>query len=169
MNEHPSRSARTTPFNSSVEAGLRALCLLAAAHPDAYELQRLLTFDYLVVHSADLPGGPISLHPATPQRSGELLVRRRLVEDGLLLCVSRGLLDRRFEPNGFRFAANERTASFLDSLTAHYTDHLRQRAHWVVESFGRLDAEDLDALVHENLGRWGAEFELSTLTPEEGT
>jgi hypothetical protein len=167
MSDTSLRLARMTPFNSSVEAGLRALCMLAAAHPEAYDLQRLSIFDYLVVHSADLPGGPTSLHPPTPQRSGELLVRRRLVEDGLLLYVSRGLLDRRLDPSGFRFAANEWTASFLDSLTAGYTDHLRLRAEWVVDSFGSLDAEELDALVHENLGRWGAEFELSAARTEE--
>ena len=157
----------STPFNSPVEAGLRALFVLVAAHPSAYDLQRLLVFDYFVVHSADLHGGPVSLHPATPHRSGEILVRRRLVEQGLLLYMSRGLVERRMEPDGFRFLATEEAAPFLDCLTAPYCDHLRLRAQWVVASFGSLDAQELGALVSQNLGRWGAEFEVNTALAEE--
>lgn len=156
-----------TPFNSPVEAGLRALSLLAAAHPDAYDLQRLLVFDYFVVHSADLQGGPVSLHPATPHRSGEILVRRRLVEQGLMLYMSRGLVERCSEPDGFRFAATEEAAPFLDSLTSPYCNELRDRANWVISSFGPLNALELDAIVTDNLGRWGAEFEFEAVLSEE--
>jgi hypothetical protein len=53
----------TAPFNSAVEIGLRSLCLLTAAFPAAYSLQRLVVFDYLLVHSDDMPGGPPGLHP----------------------------------------------------------------------------------------------------------
>jgi hypothetical protein len=155
-----------TPFNSPVEAGLRALNVLLAAHPAAYDLQRLLVFDYFVVHSADLHGGPVSLHPPTPQRSGEILVRRRLVEQGLLLYMSRGLVERLMNPEGIYFTATEGAASFLDSLTAPYCDELRARAYWSVDSFGQLDAQELDALVSENLGRWGAEFEFESVLSE---
>ena len=157
----------SAPFNSPLEAGLRALSVLVAAHPDAYDLQRLLVFDYFVVHSADLHGGPVSLHPATPHRSGEILVRRQLVEQGLLLYMSRGLIERRMEPEGFRFVATEEAAPFLDSLTAPYCAMLRSRADWVVGSFGPLDAREIDNLVNENLGRWGAEFEFEAMLAEE--
>jgi len=167
MTEPRPHESSLTPFNSPVEAGLRALNVLVAAHPDAYDLQRLLVFDYFVVHSADLHGGPVSLHPATPQRSGEILVRRRLIEQGLLLYMSRGLVERRMEPEGIYFAATEGAAPFLDSLTAPYCDELRACADWVVGSFGPLDARELDALVSENLGRWGAEFEFETMFSEE--
>lgn len=162
----PAEDGSTTPFNSPVEAGLRALSILVAAHPDAYDLQRLLVFDYFVVHSADLKGGPVSLHPATPHRSGEILVRRYLVEQGLMLYMSRGLVERCLEPDGFRFVATEDAAPFLDSLTASYCHRLRTRANWVVSTFGPLEARELDAIVTENLGRWGAEFEFDAVLLE---
>ena len=54
------------PFNGPVEIGLRALALLNEAFPACYSMQRLVVFDYLVVHSDDMPGGPTGLHPKTP-------------------------------------------------------------------------------------------------------
>lgn len=85
MSEH-----RLSPFNSALEAGVRTLSVLVASHPKAHDLGRLVQYDYLTVHSADADGPP-SLHPALPLRSGELLVRRGLIESGLRLMVSRAL------------------------------------------------------------------------------
>jgi hypothetical protein len=84
------------PFNSPLECGLRALALLAAAQPAACDLQRLVFYDYLLVHSGDVPAGPDSIHPPTPLRSGEALVRRHWIERGLLLMISRELIIRTF-------------------------------------------------------------------------
>lgn len=44
---------------------------------------------------------------------GELLVRRAVLEQGLLLYQSRGLVERRYTEGGLMFAATERTAAFL--------------------------------------------------------
>jgi len=49
-------------FNGPLEAGIRAVAILGAAHPKAFDLQRLTAFDYLLVHTGDV-GGPESLHP----------------------------------------------------------------------------------------------------------
>src|SRR4051794_18613760 len=80
-------------FNSPLETGVRALTILEAAFPNSCDLQRLVELDYLVVHSGDV-GGPESLHAPLPLRAGELLVRRELIEKGLLLMMSRGLVAR---------------------------------------------------------------------------
>jgi ABC-three component (ABC-3C) system Middle Component 2 len=61
-------------FNSSLETGVRAVVVLDAAFPRAFDLSQLTWLDHLVVHTADI-GGPDSLHPDIPQRTGELLVR----------------------------------------------------------------------------------------------
>jgi hypothetical protein len=55
-----------SPFNGPVEIGLRALCVLTTAFPTEYALQRLVVFDYFLVHSDDIEGGPEGLHPRTP-------------------------------------------------------------------------------------------------------
>src|SRR6478672_1772276 len=108
------------PFNGPIEIGLRALTLLSEAFPAPYSLQRLVVSDYLLVHSDDLPDGPPGLHPKTPHRGGELLVRRAVLEQGLMLYQSRGLLERHYTEKGVMFAATERTAGFLDALSSDY-------------------------------------------------
>src|SRR4051812_31109836 len=118
------------PFNSPLECGLRTLTLLAAAQPSAYDLQRLIFYDYLLVHSGDVPGGPDSIHPATPLRSGEALVRRRWIERGLLLMLSRELVVRTFSDSGIQYAASPLTESFLRYMEEAYTKKLRERATW---------------------------------------
>jgi len=156
------------PFNGPVEIGLRALAVLNEAYPDAYSLQRLVIFDYLIVHSDDIPGGPSGLHPKTPHRGGELLVRRGVLQEGLLLYQSRGLVERRYENSGVLFVATDRSASFLDALSADYVAGLRERAAWLVSNFGMLPDVDLEQIVRNHVGEWGAEFEMeSVLWAEE--
>ena len=93
-------------FNSPLEAGLRILALLIAAHLQSMDLQKLVFLDFLTVHSADV-GGPESLHPSTPHRAAELVLRRDLLEQGALLLVSRKLLWRQFDATGFSYQATE--------------------------------------------------------------
>lgn len=74
-----------SPFNSPVESGLRACVLLYSLFPIASSLQRLVVLDYMLIHSDDVPDGPPGLHPKTPYRSGELLVRRDTLHRGIIL------------------------------------------------------------------------------------
>ena len=50
-------------FNTPLECGLRCAALLLAAYPAPCDLQRLVQYEYLLVHSGDVPQGPPSLHP----------------------------------------------------------------------------------------------------------
>src|SRR4051794_38949553 len=97
---------RPLTFNSPLEAGTRAVAVLAAAYPRAFDLQRLIAFDHLLVHTGDI-GGPASLHPPVPLRSAELLVRRKLVERALLLMMTRDLIGRQVGSDGIRYIAGE--------------------------------------------------------------
>jgi len=157
------------PFNGPVEIGLRALAVLNDAFPTAYSLQRLVILDYLVVHSDDVPGGPTGLHPKTPHRSGELLVRRKSLQEGLLLYQSRGLVEQRYEETGVFFAATERSAGFLEALSTEYLIALRERAAWLVDSFGQLPDTELEQMVREHRGEWGAEFTMESVLWSEGS
>lgn len=159
-----------SPFNGPVEIGLRALCVLTTAFPAAYALQRLVVFDYFLVHSDDIEGGPEGLHPRTPHRGGEILVRRGVIQAGLTLYESRGLIERVYKNGGIFFAATDKSADFLDTLSTEYLKGLRERADWVVDSFGHLDDVELDAMVRDRIGTWGAEFSMeSVLWTEEAS
>lgn len=164
------RGRIVSPFNGPIEIGLRALCVLTTAFPAAYALQRLVVFDYFLVHSDDIEGGPEGLHPQTPHRGGEILVRRGVLQEGLALYESRGLLERIYRDGGIFFAATDRSADFLDTLSAEYLRRLRERADWVVDSFGLLDDAALDGIVRDRIGAWGAEFAMeSVLWAEEAS
>ena len=152
-----------SPFNSSVELGFRTLVLLNESYPKEFSLRHLVILDYLMVHSDDISGGPKGLHPKTPYRSGELLVRREPLQNGLLLFHSRGLIEKRYRETGVYYSAGESTESFLAVLESDYASQLILRAKWVVSTFSEEPIESLEALINRNLGRWGAEFELASI------
>jgi hypothetical protein len=152
----------TTPtvqtFNSPIETGIRALILLAESYPEQFDLQRILEFDYIMVHTGDVDGPP-SIHPALPLRSGELLVRRQLIERGLLLMISRGLVSRQATPTGFTYQAEDDAGPFLDALTAEYLDDLKDRATWVVDRFSEMNDHDVRFLLTKVYDQWTREFQ----------
>jgi hypothetical protein len=151
---HPARL-----FNSAQEYGFRMLFLLDAANPEQADLQRLISYDYLLVHSGDVEGGPLSLHPAVPFRGSELLVKRDLVRSGLDLMFARELVEKRLIEQGIVYCGSQLTRAFLDLLKTPYAVNLRGRAQWVIERFGSLTDEALNSFMSGNIGRWGAEFE----------
>src|SRR5690348_380749 len=106
-------------FNGPLEAGLRLVALLGAAYPRGFDLQRLTAFDYLLVHTGDI-GGPSSLHPPAPLQSAEILVRRKLLERGLLLMMTRDLIEREANSKGIRYSAGDNAAPFLASVESDY-------------------------------------------------
>lgn len=146
------------PFNSPLETGLRSLAILEAAFPSRHDLQRLVELDYLVVHSADV-GGPESLHVPLPLRAGELLVRRQLIEKGLLLMMSKGLIERHTVAAGIEYSASDTASPYLANLSASYTLRLRERAQWLVGNFEGFSTEELRDLVRRFFARWSSEFE----------
>lgn len=155
------------PFNGPIEIGLRALTLMSEAYPATFSLQWMVVSDYLLVHSDDLPDGPPGLHPKTPHRSGELLVRRTALEQGLMLYQSRGLLDRHYTKAGVMFSATERTAGFLDALSSDYALQLRERAAWLVSLFGGASDDELLKITNAHVGEWGAEFAMESVLKAE--
>jgi hypothetical protein len=151
---------RTATFNSPIETGVRALILLAEAYPQRLDLQRLLEYDYIMVHTGDFEGGPQSIHPALPLRSGELLVRRQLIERGLMLMISRALVTREATEQGFMYRAQDDAGPFLDALTAEYIADLRNRATWVVARFGQTPDAEIRIMLSQIYDQWSREFQV---------
>jgi hypothetical protein len=149
-------------FNSPIETGMRALILLAESYPARLDLQRIVEFDYILVHTGDVDGPP-SIHPALPLRSGELLVRRQLIERGLLLMISRDLVSRHATQQGFAYQAEDEAGPFLDSLTADYLGDLKDRATWVVDRFTGMSNGEIRAMLSGIYDQWSREFQV----PEE--
>lgn len=147
------------PFNSALETGIRSVGILVPAYPKAFDLQRLVAFDHLIVHTGDV-GGPESLHPKLPMGSAELLVRRHIVERGLMLMISRGLINRFVDETGITYRAGELAETFLESLCTPYLIALRERATWVIQTFGDMDDEEFRGTMNSLFDRWIEEFQV---------
>jgi hypothetical protein len=145
-------------FNSALETGVRSVVLLHAASPRAYDITHLTWLDHLVVHTHDLPEGPPSLHPDIPQRSGELVVRRTIVEDGLKLMVHLHMLEVQYTDNGILYAATEEASLFVQLIRSEYGKLLKQRASWLIDYVTHSDPSFLVNLIQEKVGRWTVEF-----------
>ena len=145
-------------FNSPLETSLRALVVLDALHPRTCTLSELTWFDHLVVHTSDVEG-PESLHPDLPSRGGELLVRRRLVEEGMRLLINADLATLLDEDDGVRYVAGDDAPSFIDLMETRYCRRLKACATWLAETFGSMTEEQMRGIVHERLGRWTLEFQ----------
>jgi hypothetical protein len=146
-----------------VDVGIRVLAILTASFPNAATIDRLSLLDYLVVHTDDLDGGPPGINPKTPHRAVGILVRRESIQAGVALLQTRGLVRQRFDSDAVRFAATDSAGSFVDAMTSPYASKLRSRASWLADRLGMMEDADLQRLVAENLGRWGAEFEWDPL------
>jgi hypothetical protein len=145
-------------FNTAFESGVRSLILLTACFPLSVGLRRLVVLDHLVVHTGDIDG-PESLHPSESSRSAELLVRRGLVNSGLALMGTRGLVVRSATSEGFRYRAGEEAGTFIDLLRSDYSVALKERAVWVANEVAPLSDEEIDDLVRSRMDLWDTEFQ----------
>lgn len=145
-------------FNGPLEAGIRAVSILGAAFPQTYDLQRLVALDYLLVHTGDIDG-PDNLHPPTPMHSTELLVRRKLIEESLLLMMTRNLVEREITPEGIKYGAGENATTFLSSVSSGYLLALKDRAAWLVETLGELRDEQFKSVMRRLFDQWVEEFQ----------
>lgn len=145
-------------FNSPLETGLRALFVLNAAHPRAFDLTHMTWFDHLVVHTGDI-GGLESLHPDVPHRSGELLVRRRLIEEGLTLMRRLHMIEVLATEHGILYQASDEAPALLELMRSNYAVNLQARAQWLAENVCNLSEERMHRLIREKIGRWNVEFQ----------
>lgn len=154
------RTSSGHPFNSTLETGIRALVVLEAFYPRRCDLMEMTWLDHLVVHTGDLDGDgvPESLHPDLPNRAGELLVRRQLVEKSLRVMQQVHLIDVFESEAGIEFCASQEAPSYLDLLQAPYSQALKARAKWMAERFAGMTTPEIRALIEARIGRWTAEF-----------
>lgn len=144
-------------FNTEYELGLRMVYLLVALGPGGADLQKLVLLDYAVVYSGDLDGPP-SLHTPVPFRGTEMLVRRQLIENGLRLMSTRGLVSARLGEAGVLFVPGPFAHSFVGSANSPYFRQLETRCAWASKRFEAENSVELTGLFHEWGHRWGAEL-----------
>jgi hypothetical protein len=144
-------------LNSPLEVGLRMLFLLSQITIPV-DLNRLAIYDYLLLHSQDLDDGPASLHPPTPLRSGELLVRRNQITRGLYLLETRGLVERDYSNEGITFRSSKLVEPFLKYFESEYSIKCSDISRWIAETFDVMSTDQLRTFIHSRIGKWGVEF-----------
>jgi len=143
-------------FNTAMESSVRSLVVLTKI-TETVDLDLLVLYDYFLVHSADYPSGPSSLHPPVPYRSGELLVRRDLVRAGLDYARRKGLAELCFATDGVSYRATKIARQFLHYFSTKYFLEMSERARWIAGVLHKRPRAELLALVDENLELWGAD------------
>ena len=146
-----------TLFNSPLEIGLRLLFLFNATSK-AFDLQRLIYYNYLLVHSSDISSAPGSLHPDLPNRSCEIFVNRHIVQSGLKLLLTKKLIDVKYVKSGIAYKSNKLTSAFIEHFACEYSSLLKDRASWVTTNFDSMSDKKLVGFFNENIGKWGSEF-----------
>lgn len=146
-------------FNTPLEAGFRLLFVLSECRPEACDLQRLISYDYLLVHSGDVSSEFDSLHPAVPNRGSEWVVKRDVINMGLSLMFARDLLEKRLTATGIFFVGTELTTAFVRLLSSPYAEALRSRSAWLARTFGEYTDDALQKYMSRQVGTWGAEFD----------
>ncbi|TWC20673.1 MULTISPECIES: ABC-three component system middle component 2 [unclassified Pseudomonas] len=159
-------SGERSLFNSPIETGVRSLVILNATYPSSHDINELVWFDHLVVHSADL-GGPPSIHPKLPQRSGEILVRRELVQNGLNLMQKFGLISVVPSSSGICYQATEKAYPLVQLLSSEYSNTLKDRAKWLAVTVASLSKVDLRSVITSKIGNWAVEFQSDLLMESE--
>jgi hypothetical protein len=150
--------SQTSPFNSPFETGVRTVVILQAAAPKLFDLEQLTTLDHLVVHTKDL-GGPDSLHPPVQARWAELVVRRKLVQDGIALMVLKGLVRYHVNDKGHFYSAGDEAATFVDHMHTDYAKRLTAAAEWLAHFVNGFDRNQLRDLARRQFERWSVEFQ----------
>ena len=148
------------PFNNNIETGLRMLILLTSGFPKKFDFDQLVYLDYMIVHAGDIDPFKTSLHPDVPNRSGEILVRRNLIQEGLELFISRGLIEQLFDTGGINYRASDFATPFIDALCEKYSLQLIDCAEWIMSTYGNYTVSELQLLLNENLSNLKNEFNL---------
>lgn len=151
-------SKQRSPFNSPLEIGVRSLVLLNSFYPMSLDVTQLVDFDYLLIHSGDA-GGPRSLHPPIPLRTGEIIIKRQLIQNALLLMINKQLIKRQVTERGIEYILTDSARPFLNSIESNYIYELRERASWVNQEFGNKSDVELRSVINKFFDQWTTSFQ----------
>lgn len=148
-------------FNNEIEMGLRILVVLETIYPKSLDIEMINYYDYFILHTKDI-GGEESLHPAMPNRFGELVIKRELIHEGLKLLISKGLVEVKYTNDGIEYIASDVASPFLDNLESRYTQELSNNAQWVCLTFEDFSYAQIKEFVDKNKTKWGSELSYCT-------
>lgn len=145
-------------FNTPEEVGVRILFILSLCNK-RMSSQRIMYYDYFILHLYDIDSVYDSLHPDNPNHSSEIAVKRDIINRGLKLMISKGLLDIKYTKTGIYYQKNSITDPFLQMFKNGYVDKLKQNISVVNERFDKYSDGQIYKYIDRSIGSWYGEFE----------
>lgn len=153
----------TNIYNTPLEVGMRILILLSELDNNAADIDRLVIYDYFMLHGNDFDEDIESLHPATPYRAGEIYVKRKIIQESINLMHSKELLNIEYTKEGIFYKANELTKVFLEYLDTQYAKDLLKYSRLVIKKFNSYSNDELNVYINKDISKWGSEFTRESL------
>lgn len=121
-------------YSSDVEISLRLLAILQFYPNSPVNIERLVVYDYLILHGNDIFPKLKSLHPKSPNSSNEFLIKRELFKRGLHLLVSKELIKVNISKTGISYQGSELTVRFCQKLNSAYSRKLYPAVQSVISA-----------------------------------
>lgn len=153
-------------LNNSIEISLRLLILLETLNKGV-DFQRIIFYDYALLHSGDFDSDQSSLIPPSPFRREELSVKADLIQNALALLSKKQLIDVVFKEKGVFYKRNNLTRLFLRNFTSGYYIKIAEKAKWVKKHFKKYDDQRLKAYFDLSIEQWKSEFSAYGLYSED--
>jgi hypothetical protein len=148
----------TKLFNSPIEIGLRVLFILYKFSPQTLNIDKLIYFDYFLIHSSDIDKSQQSLHPKYPFRSTEVIIKRELLNLSLKLLIAKQLIEVVFEENGITYKTTKIGQKFIEFMESDYAKEIAEKSEWLHSTFKDYPDIKLLEIVNSNIEKWGSEF-----------
>jgi predicted transcriptional regulator len=142
--------------------GLRILVILKCIYPKSLDIEMINYYDYFALHSKDI-GGEKSLHADVPNRSGELSVKRDLIQRSLKMLILKGLVENKYLDSGIEYTITKESNQIVDNFNEPYIQDLITNVTWVCNHFKNKSYDDIRRYVAHNKKYWDNETPYCTV------
>lgn len=154
-------------YNTSEEIGVRILFIVQICQK-RMSSQRIMYYDYFALHLCDIDRSYESLHPDNPNHSSEIAIRRKFINEGINLMISKGLLSIKYTQTGIYYVHNNITDKFLEMFDNEYVEKLKRCIFIVNEKFSSYSDKQIYKYIDKNIGSWVGEFERNSYVGGRG-
>lgn len=148
----------TKLFNSPMEIGLRTLFVLNQFGEIALSIDKLIFFDYFLIHAGDISKKQKSIHPKYPFRSSEIIIKRELLNSAIMQLVRKELIEIHYQHDGIFYTISNIGRSLINYFESEYAELLNESSQWIYKNYKDKTEEELQASFKRNMKKWGGEF-----------
>lgn len=145
-------------INSELEFGLRSLVLISEFGECKLTFDKLMLLDYMLTNINDFDEEMDSLHPQSPYRFAKVMIKRKVLKDGINMCVKKNLIKIEYSSEGILYSSTVITERFLDYFESSYMCRLKRCSKRLKELYGDYSLKKLQNLMDDKVKKHGIEF-----------